>query len=548
MFRHLRLAFLIVSLFLIDILFGCGQSNLNSQSGGQFLSIANLQENSVVETGFIVGTSASIASIGVSYDGASPIPATGTLSWRLALPTGISRWKWGSRHTIEVGSLNNGVLMSPTTSISVVQGLNHDVNGDGFPDLALSAPGAANKAGKVYVYLTAGSTGLPASASVVLSDPAATSGDEFGSAIALGDTNGDGYADLWIGSPGYSSGQGRVYGYLSAGTSGIVATPSIQVKDPLATAADAFGHALAVADTNGDGYDDLAVGSPSANTNAGRCYLFPSGSGTSFPALPSITWIDPSAATGDLYGGAVAFGDYDGDGYADLAVGSAGFSGGKGKVFFYQSKGSQGLPSSATSSLTETAAAANDNFGSALAWGVIRNNGLFDLVIGSPGYDGEGRVYIYNSLGSQPMSTIPSVTLSDPAQTAADLFGSNFAIGDINADGNADLIVASPGYKNSYGRVYGYLSQGTQSVVIQPSILLSNPNQGADAFGSGLILDDVNGDGYADLVIGASKFNSNEGRVYFYQSQSIAISESSTPLLLSDPSGVTGDLFGLIGE
>jgi hypothetical protein len=160
-----------------------------------------------------------------------------------------------------------------------------DVNGDGIPDLIVGSPGASpggrSGAGQVAVVFgtrsgfpsTIGLSGLSGVQGFVLQGGA--SGDAAGSALAVGDVNGDGIGDLVIGAPGASpssrSGAGEVaVVYGSGGGFPSSLDPSTLDGGPGfvlqgGASGDAAGSAVAVGDVNGDDIGDLVIGSPGAS-------------------------------------------------------------------------------------------------------------------------------------------------------------------------------------------------------------------------------------------------------------------------------------------
>lgn len=256
-----------------------GTQTVNATVGSPV--IANLINNSIVQTGFLIGTSSgTVTSVEVSFDNGTYTAASGTASWKIPFPIGQSAWKDDSRHTISVRAVNSGVYSS-VVSISVIKGKNKDINGDGYSDLAVGAPsrnaGAGANQGVAYIFLSGGSTGVMASsagtASIILTGQ--SGGDNFGNTLALGDINGDGYADLAVGAPnrnaGGGAGQGVVYIFLSTGAAGITSGSASTANTTLTGQAggDKFGGSISVGDLNGDGYSDLAVGAPNRNAGAG---------------------------------------------------------------------------------------------------------------------------------------------------------------------------------------------------------------------------------------------------------------------------------------
>ena len=173
---------------------------------------------------------------------------------------------------------------------------------------------------------------FPASAQTVLGIP--EDHDRLGYAVAAGDFDGDGTDDLATGAPGENNGQGAVivvYGDTdglnanndeawSQATPGILGVPE---------SGDRFGHALAVGDFDGNGYDDLAVGSPTedigAVADAGAVNVI-YGQVGGLSATGNQVWtqdelIGSDVETDDRFGEVLATGDFNGDGYDDLAVG-----------------------------------------------------------------------------------------------------------------------------------------------------------------------------------------------------------------------------------
>ena len=227
-----------------------------------------------------------------------------------------------------------------------------DFAADGADDLAIAAPtedlGADLDAGFVVVARGLVNSGLTAAQPLLLSqdDPllpgAAGSGDALGAALAAGDFDGDGVDDLALGAPGEPlfnpDGEpiveiGRVYllhGAPDAGLGGQGAAVRLDGGDlgPVG-GFERFGHALAAADFDGDGADELAVGSPGMDDagvfQAGLAFVFASvgdHAWTRLTVLGQSGGAPGAPAPSDQLGRALAAGDFDGDGFADLAVGA----------------------------------------------------------------------------------------------------------------------------------------------------------------------------------------------------------------------------------
>src|SRR5215204_5534200 len=180
-----------------------------------------------------------------------------------------------------------------------------DFNGDGAADLAIGALGENSSSGVVHVLYGSATVGLTATGSQLWSQDspgiggAAEPDDIFGEALAAGDFNGDGAADLAIGASGENSFAGVVHVLYGSATVGLTATGSqlwSQDSPGIGGAAepdDLFGEALAAADFNGDGAADLAIGASGENSFAGVVQVL-YGSGTGLTATGSQVWSQDS--------------------------------------------------------------------------------------------------------------------------------------------------------------------------------------------------------------------------------------------------------------
>jgi len=208
-----------------------------------------------------------------------------------------------------------------------------DLNGDGRGDLVVSAPLRCATPGSpeagvhhVFVYL-GGATGAPASPSADLHMPGGCPENIMLPVTALGDTDGDGYADFGV-ENGYTSVPHRLT-IFRGGT----ALPTVGAGRVLMTGRESFIRVAALGDVNGDGYGDVLVGSGQTGSAAGwaRFYL---GGGAGLPDVANATRTAPSAAAYDFGMSVAGLGDLDGDGFDDAAVGS--WSDGVGRVHVYQ--------------------------------------------------------------------------------------------------------------------------------------------------------------------------------------------------------------------
>ena len=378
-----------------------------------------------------------------------------------------------------------------------------DVNGDGFDDVIVGAfhndVGGA-EAGRAYVYF--GGPGADAVADWVLTGTAAA--DYFGLSVGTaGDVNGDGYDDVVVGAYGAgSSDAGRAYVFFG-GTS---PDPVADLTLIGAAASDAFGYSVGTAgDVNHDGYDDVIVGAhynDAGGTNAGRAYVFFGGASPDNVA----DWTLTGVAAGDYFGWAVGTaGDVNGDGYDDVVVGApendaGGTTAGMASIFY------GAVSPDAVPDVTLMGTAAGDYFGRAVGTaGDVNGDGYADVLVGAPNNDAggsnAGRAYLFYGAAS---SVAGGLVFTGAA--AADYFGSALGTaGDVNGDGYADVVVGAywndAGGTNA-GRAYVYY--GGWRADNTADILLTG-HATNDQFGQAVgTAGDVNGDGFADVIVGAS--------------------------------------------
>ena len=394
-----------------------------------------------------------------------------------------------------------------------------DLDADGYDDLVMGLPYwnvATADEGKVEVrYGSADSLGLAADLELLGS----AAGDHFGAAVGLGDTDGDGWLDLLVAAPGVDAGgaeSGRVVLYSGSAT-GLATTPSWQVDGSQVD--QGLADLIEVADFDGDGFGDVlltASGWDGASADVGGAWLYPGGDAG--PAS-APTWTVTGTAPGERLGRAASTGgDFNGDGYADLALGAQDFDGvftDVGRVYLYYGSATS-LPAAPDSTLQGTSA--DELLGSCLAAGDFDGDGYSDLAVGRPG---DGRVTVYGG-GAAGLGVLNSASLT--AATMYWDFGESCAAGDRQGDGYADLLVGLPRIDYGNSNAYSYL--GSPTGLAGAHEFMVGGNNSSDNFGHVTRLSgDFDGDGRGEPTFGNDTFwNGNfVGRLQVHPSHQGAV-------------------------
>lgn len=437
---------------------------------------------------------------------------------------GVSSFKGAAYLFLGSGT---GLSITPATTLNGINTGNQfgnsvasagDINGDGYSDVIVGAPEVSSAIGAVYLFL--GSIiGLSALPSTTLNG---ISPGEFGHSVACaGDVNGDGYSDVIVGALSVS-GKGAAYFFLGSST-GLSTSPSITLNDINNVSNDYYGRCVASAgDINGDGYSDIIVGADGVSSNTGAAYTYHGSS----DGLQTISyWQTLEAQAGANYGISVASaGDVNGDGFSDVIVGAyiydQGF-GDNGKAYLYLGSAT-GL--STTAAWTAVGTMGAEYFGRCVAAaGDVNADGYGDVLVGAYGYTSgqsqEGRVYLYYG-SAAGLSVTAAWTYENNVATSV-LGVSAAAAGDVNGDGYSDIIIGGPQYQNGEANEgVVYLFYGTATIPAATPNWSAEGNQVGAFFGVSVAnLGDVNGDGFSDVIVGASSYDNgftDEGQAFAY--------------------------------
>lgn len=499
---------------------------------------------------------------------------------------------WDTRDTTQVGQMTiyNGYAEGSLLGMPIGSG---DVNGDGFDDVALCAfygpsgpSGGRRGAGSINVAF--GSEDALTGTVVDMAEfPAGTSqlwgarpDDFLGNEVAVADVTGDGFADILAGAQngdGFDNDGNRSQAGVAYIITGRAEWPaSIDMANPGpgvvqilgANAGDRLGFWVAAGDVNGDDVADilvsadLAKGSSGAGNLRGVLYVIPGGqplparidlgraSDLSSLGVTAIYGVDDQ----DHFGSCMAVGDFDGDGFGDVAC-SAGVSragaaytgygmvnngigqgGGDGPNNDRQNAGEVTIlygraswPSTIQLSNPPNDATivygdqANGYFGEDVDAGDVDGDGLDELAIGAlladaPGRNASGIGYL---VWGDRMSRGDRIDLRTAAgnraltiygENSGDIGADSLRIADIDDDGLDDILFGSPINAASGRNGAGDLKVMFGSETPFPSVIdtantggpvpifqIVAPDAG-DMFTYSLTTGDVDGDGYVDLV------------------------------------------------
>jgi len=509
---------------------------------------------------------------------------------------GAPGWDGGDPHEgaafVFLGSAAGIVGSNPTTAHAwiesnqafaqlgtVPQSRVGDVNGDGFDDIIVGAHfyddsfvdpvfGLLGVTGAAFVFngSASGITGTDPTTS-----DAWITANQFSSDLGVfvsgaGDVNGDGFADVLVGVPGHGtpfppnippnqrSGNYGAALVFHGGPAGIVGTgfddadsvllPYEDTGLPLPTIYGSIGPVAGAGDVNGDGFDDVVCGGSEVSLFLGSVGGIV---GTDLLAAQRIAPAGPFGFSVPAFGVVAGAGDINGDGFADILASTPfrekePFTSSEEGVAYAFLGGPTGLSGTTTADAHATFWGANggDWVGLSLAGaGDVDGDGFDDVLIGARAYLGslnsEGVVYLFRGRPSGMItdSLLDADLRLEARQSGAMVLGNNTAFdvagaGDVNGDGFADVIMGK-GYWDA-----GQENEGA-AFIFEGAPWPVNPNQPPVALaGVDLVVEDADENGFETITVDGSASFDPDGSIVSYTWLEGETVLGSSPVLTTD--------------
>jgi hypothetical protein len=443
-----------------------------------------------------------------------------------------------------------------TTGFSVQKGAHWgaalaagDIDADGIDEVVTGAPfydlddkPQNADAGICRILFGSPTIGSDSTREVLLKPPTPQAFSNYCVSLAMGDLNADGFQDVVVGEPKFNAGSrrdvGRIHIYLGSAT--FNGSNPITIENPEPVVAGFFGVSLAVGDLNGDGPDDIIVGTPTVNQEKGKIYYYQGSATPKNP--PTLTIESPQAEEFSRFGFSFATGDVTGDKIDDLLVsapwatvqtttGTPQRFTSAGKVFGFA--GAKPFDAKTVATIDNPKPELGALFGLSMAIGDVTGDRIGDLIISAPDMDAvsgrdlasdAGQIFLFNG-GVSPIDTKVDATLSfgsgatstQRLQGSAHL-GAPVVAGDFDGDKIDDVIAGAIGLggfrADQPGRAFVYyggqgLARPADPNAVFPDLMYQlQQDQAFAQFGRVLAIGDINGDLIKDILFGTPFYDS----------------------------------------